>query len=417
MSVLSKIRASLNANYAALSAKIFNRGNAKESITVNHVTVRPVARQTQDIGKWRSALICAEQDHDQRTLLYDLYEDILLDGRMKRLIEQRIQSVTNCKIKFTQNGKPVEDLDTLAMTTAFAEFLREALMSKFWGHSLLELYWQPAGSVLAHTTNLIPRKHVKPKLGIVTKEQWGSEGLPYREKPFTDFVIEIGKANDLGLMLQCSPLVIYKRGGFGDWAEFAETFGMPFRWATYNNDQSRQILETALAEAGSAGYVVAPEDAKLEFHNAIAGGNNNDIFRMLVQACNEELAITILGQTMTTQEAKGSGFAQSKVHENTQGEIHADDRLFVLRILNEKLNPYLASLGYQVKGGEWAFEDGENLPLTERITIDEKLAAFIDIPDDYWYEKYKIPKPKEGSSGGAAEKKPEAVKTSGAKNS
>lgn len=385
---------------------------------INHVTVRPVNRQSQDIQKWRTALIAAEQQHEQRTLLYDLYSEILLDGRLKALLFQRAARITNTPLSFTVNGEAVDEVADLATKRCFRKFITEALYSRFWGHSLLELYWPAPGSVDKGSTNLIPRKHVKPKKGIVTKDSWGIEGLPYREAPFNQYCIEVGEPDDFGLILEACPHVIYKRGGFGDWAEFAEVFGMPFRWATYNNEQSRGILESALKEAGSAGYVVAPEDAKLQFFNPSAGSQSNDIFRFLIDACNQELAITILGNTMTTQEAKHSGYAQSETQMLTQDEIHADDREFVLSILNEDLNPYLASLGYKVEGGVWAFEDGDGLSLTERLNIDSRIAGLgVPIGSDYWYEKYSIPKPKPGEApeDDSAENPPEPEKGSNKK--
>lgn len=369
----------------------------KQSIVVNHVTVRPVERKTQDIQKWRNALTAAEMDYQQRTLLYDLYADVLLDARLKSLLAQRTAKVTNAKISFSSKGKPVEAVNQLTKMEYFNKFAEHSLASRYWGHSLLELNWpMPGDGADKGQTLLVPRKHVKPRKGIVTKSSYDIEGLPYREKPYADFCIEIGDPDDLGIILEACPMVIYKRGGFGDWAEFAEVFGMPFRWATYNSEQSRGILEKALAEAGAAGYVVAPQDANLQFHNPTAGSQSNDIFRFLIDQCNQELAVLVLGNTMTTQEAKHSGYAQSETHRQTQDEIHADDRKFILRCLNEKLTPYLEALGYPVKGGEWHFDEGDGLTLAQRLDIDIKLSEKIAIGPDYWYEKYMVPKPKPG---------------------
>ena len=47
--------------------------------------------------------------------------------------------------------------------------------------------------------------------------------------------------------------MIYKRGGFGDWAEYAEIFGMPFQVAKYNNydEATRQELIRALEQSAT----------------------------------------------------------------------------------------------------------------------------------------------------------------------
>jgi len=372
-----------------------------KQVIVNNLTVRPINRQSQDIQKWRNAMIAAEADSDQRVLLYDLYEDILLDGHLSDAIEKRVEAITNLNLTFTVEGKQVDDVEKLTEKSFFEEFLRQVLYAKIWGHSLIELHWGAPGTDVGKT-NIIPRKHVKPRLGIVTKEQWGTDGIKYREAPFDYFTIEIGKDNDLGLLLKAAQYVIYKRGDFGDWAEFAERFGMPFRWATYNNDQSRLILEQALAEAGSAGYAVAPEDAKLEYFSPGAQ-SGTDVFKELWIACNQEISVTILGNTETTTSSTSSGYAQSKTHQETQNQRHRSDRKFIIRLCNELLTPYLERIGYAVKGGEWSFVDEETITLSERLNIDLKVSEKVPIANKYWYEKYKIPMPEAGEEVGGIE--------------
>lgn len=362
-------------------------------VVINHVDVRPINRRNQDIQTWRSALIQAENDYQQRSALYDLYADMLLDGHLKSVIGKRITAVTNRTITFAKGGKPVDQVTALTRKKFFRDFLKEALNSLFWGHTLMELSWpMPGDKQMQGKTTLIPRKHVKPKFGIVTRNAYDMDGLPYRESPWNANLVEIGDNDELGLILQAAQYVIYKRGSFGDWAEYAEVFGMPFRWATYNNEESRKILEEALDKAGSAGYVVAPQDAQLQFLTA-GSQTSTDIFPVLRDACNEEIDVTILGNTMTTTEAKHSGYAQSQTHQQGQDEIHQDDRLFILQVLNESLTPYLAALGYPVEGGEWQFFEEETLSMAQRIEIDLKVSSMVPIAQDYWYETYKVPKP------------------------
>lgn len=380
------------------------KGEAKP-IVINQVTVHSITRESQDITKWRSAIRYAEGENDQRYKLYELYTDMLLDGFLMRQKEKRVEAITNCDLTFTVDGVAVPEIEDLQNKIFFHKFLREVMETKFWGHTLLELYWPTMGNEDDNgRTILIPRAHVKPRLGVVTKEKWETTGIMYRDAPFDKVTIEIGEPDDLGLFMPVAQYVIYKRGNFGDWAEFAEVFGMPFRWATYNNPESRAILEEALKNAGSAGYVVAPEDANLQFYNATAGAQSNDVFRFMRQACNEEISITILGNSMTTTEAAKSGYAQAETHRDTQDEVHKADRRYILRVLNEKLRPYLERLGYPVKGGHWSYEDEDGLDLVQRLNVDIQVSGKVPIAEDYWYDKYKLPKPTE------AEKKKIATK-------
>lgn len=374
-----------------LNIKQAVRGGSKK-IVVNNVRVSPTRRESQDIAKWRQAMKIAEGYTQQRGKLFDLYEDMILDGVLEAVMQKRIDRVTNRRLIFLKDDDSQDDdLTRLASKSFFEQLLVEIMNAKFWGHSLIELYWDGPGGRNGETL-LVPRKNVKPRWGIVTEDEWGTEGIDYRSPAWSKNLIEVGGPESLGLLLKVSQYVIYKRGNFGDWAEFVEVFGMPFRWATYNNEASRAILEEALKEAGSAGYVVAPEDAKLQFHNGNMSGQGGEVFRQLRVACNEEITLSVLGNSMTTIEARSSGYAQSETQAEGEDELNMADRRYVLRILNEKLLPYLERLGYQVNG-RWEFAEEDHLNLAQRVDVDTKLASVIDIAPDYFYEKYMIPKP------------------------
>lgn len=364
---------------------------------INNVTVKPVQRMSQDIQQWRLAIQQAEGFSQHRGKLLDLYEDILLDGYLRAVKQKRIDQVTNRPIVFVKpDGTIVQDVTDLAKKSYFEELLVHVLDSKFYGHSLIEVLWPSAGAPAKDAmTTLIPRKHVKPRWGIVTENAFDLQGVDYRKPPFDRQTIEVGKPEELGLLMSVAQYVIYKRGNFGDWAEFNEVFGMPFRWATYNNEQSRGVLEAALEQAGPAGYVIAPEDAKMQFLSGNASGGGADVFRFLRQACNEEIGLAVLANTMTTTEARSSGYAQSKTHKEGEDELMQADRRFVCRVLNEKLTPILERLGYPVQEGSWEYQDEDAISLIQRVDMDIKISSQVPIEPSYWYETYGIPKPKD----------------------
>jgi hypothetical protein len=387
-------------------AKFMPSREDKQSIIINNVDVRPVQRRSQDIQTWRIALMNAEGIYQQRNDLFTLYDEILLDGHLSAVIEKRISRITNAAMSFRIKDKPVEEIEKLMRTSAWETLLRESLNARFWGHSLIELNFSNPGENQNNSTILINRRYVKPRFELVTRNAHDMNGIKYTESPYVERTIEVGGAEDLGILLKCCPHVIFKRGAFGDWIEFAEVFGMPLRWATYQNEQSREILNEALAKAGSAGYVVAPEGSKIEFQSP-TGNSGNDIFSSLRSALNEEISVTVLGNTMTTTEAKSSGYAQSLTHGQEQSEVHADDKAYILRVLNEKLIPYLARIGYQTEGGEFSFIENERMSLKDRLDIALKVADKVNVGDSYWYETFGIPRPQKSdisNKGGDAKK-------------
>ena len=84
------------------------------NIVINELVIRSANRNRKDIETWRNALISAESVYfPNRTKLYDLYEDIILDGHLTGVIEKRIDAVINKEIYFESNNRHVNEMDSL----------------------------------------------------------------------------------------------------------------------------------------------------------------------------------------------------------------------------------------------------------------------------------------------------------------
>lgn len=360
----------------------------KENI-VQNIQITQIRRTTQDIESWRNAIKAAENiQTPKRVLLYDLYDEILLDGHLSAVVEKRKLSVTNTPLYFIENGKINDEITNMITTENFMNLLGYIIESKIWGHSLIEILIQD--NILIPV--LIPRKHVVPEKGLVLKNQSDITGLNYRDYPFVNYLLEVGEKQSLGLLMKAAQYVIYKRCGYGDWAQYCELFGMPFRIAKYDSydEKTRTELEGALKAAGSAAYIVIPKEANLEFIQNNTQGSS-ELYETLINGCNRELSKLILGQTMTTE--TGGSFAQAKVHQQVEVEIHNADKLFVRNILNDKLIPLLKVHGFNTGNGRFVFQEKENIEKSIRLEMDLKLAEKIKIDDNYFYETYNIPNP------------------------
>lgn len=348
------------------------------------ILIKPIHRGINDIATWRSAIRLA--DMGNRCKLYDLYTDLLIDGYLSDAIEKRIDAVTDCDLSFTINGKPVDAITELMDTPEFEELLKEIMHSRFWGVSVIECSF-----IKGFVFTSILRKHIRTKTKEIAIREEDEHGTSYADN---DRVIQFGQDDDFGIILKAAPYVIYKRGGFGDWAQFVEIFGMPQRVGKYSSmdESSRRALIRAFEEAGSAPYLVIPEETKVE-NTVMPSGTNGALYNDFRKACNEEILITILGQTMTTQD--GSSLAQGKVHLAVQEKKHRADRRYVQRMLNKYVVPLLDKQGYPVKGGKFKFLDkAQELNVTDTV----QLSDILPIPQEYLYDKYNIPQPKEGES-------------------
>ena len=163
-----------------------------------------------------------------------------------------------------------------------------------------------------------------------------------------------------------------------------ELFGMPFRVGKYNNydEATRTKLIDALENSGSAAYAVIPKESDIEYRDNKTSGNGA-LYDLLKKACNEEILIGILGQTMTT--LSGSSRSQSETHMEVQEGKHKSDRRFVQRVLNGHFLQFLMARGYSVEGEAFRLpKKGEILSLKDQITVDKELNNIIPIPKSYF---------------------------------
>ena len=114
-------------------------------------------------------------DFTQRTRLYDLYEDILMDGHTGSVIEKRKSAVQCSQIEFRRNGTPDERINTLLRSPWFYRFIGDLIDSDFWGFSLFQFCRDDNGWM---DYRLVPRKNYDPVRGLIKHRQEDTTGEP-----------------------------------------------------------------------------------------------------------------------------------------------------------------------------------------------------------------------------------------------
>jgi phage gp29-like protein len=255
-----------------------------------------------------------------------------------------------------------------------------------WGISAIEFV--PGAELSFHH---LPRKHIKPELGIIAYEQTGNQGIPYKD---LQQVWVMGNKNDLGLLLKCAPYCLYKRGGLADWAQFIELFGQPVRVIKYDSydEQTRAELRKILDESGSSLSMMIPRQADFEIKDGKQANSDGGLQLSFIKALNEEISVTVLGNTETTNSSRSAGYAQSRIHQEQQFEITRADIAYTAAMLNSpQFHAILSAYGYPVAGGRFVFTKDKDVDyLHKRIAIDKELAGLINIPESYWHDTYGI---------------------------
>ncbi|WP_026473958.1 phage head morphogenesis protein [Alkaliflexus imshenetskii] len=371
----------------------------QQKLVINQLIVRPPQRKTSDVGLWRNALQSA--DNGRLKQLFELYEDLSIDGTLSDAVSKRIEAVTNSELVFQNaRGEEVSEIVDLMDTLDFEELITQIMHVRFWGRAGVEFDFSQGFKVTE-----IPKKHIDVSRGIILINDTDETGIPYS---LDDNLLVLGKKRDFGLFLKTAPFAIWKRGGFGDYAQWLEIFGMPQRVGKYSSHdpESRKLLEEAMKKAGSAPWIVIPKETDVETVNNTGNGSSGTSFNDFRKACNEEILISILGQTLTTVQGEKGARSLGEVHKEVEEGKNRSDLRFVQRVLNQKVLPILEKRGFPVKGGWFVFpKAARELDVNEIV----QLSDIMEIPALFLHEKFAIPMPKDGEPIARRHQQPQVV--------
>lgn len=97
-----------------------------------------------------------------------------------------------------------------------------------------------------------------------------------------------------------------------------------------------------------------------------------------------------------TLDAEGGQY-KGDIHEGSEAAVHKSDFRYVTNFLNTVFRRLLEVHGFNPGNGKFSFIVEEHICLKDRLDMDARLAEKIEIPLEYWYEKYNIPLPEGGA--------------------
>lgn len=379
-------------------------------LILQDVIVYPIQRKKQDILDWRNANRIAESLWPRRVLLYDLYEDVILDGHVIAVTGKRRDAVTNAKWEFVdKDGLPVDEVNNFIDSIAFEELLKFIHDSKNWGYSMVICRLRKNEEGLWELfVDLVPRKHMRPERGMITYQQTGDDGFFIRDGFYTSEILEAGNPKDLGLFLGAAQYAIYKRGGFGDFATFVEVFGQGIIDATWDgfDEKQRQKLSDAITGIGNGGVILRPGGTEVKM---LENKTNSDgkLHGGFIDKLNAEISKALLGTTETTESSSSSGYAQSETHQDDDDEKKQSDINYVRRVLNARFIKILKAQGVDTKGGKFIVaQEKASLSPKEKVDTANVMANQLGMPIDHddLYESTGVKKPDDYEQQLAAKK-------------
>jgi phage gp29-like protein len=228
----------------------------------------------------------------------------------------------------------------------------------------------------------------------------------YEEFPDDKFLIGIyknrsGNSMGYGLLRQLA----YWWSGQNycrDWLlNFAQVFGQPLRWATYDPGSSANIkndIADMLENMGAAAWGAFPAGTQVEFKEAGKSGQDNPQ-SYFINLADKLCDITILGQTLTTDVGDSGSRALGEVHEDVHRTRLQDVCEWVANVLNEQLVSFICHLNY---GDHDEMPElvpdlaGPSDPVLEAQRDQILLGSGVDMPREWFYDRHDVPMPQEG---------------------
>lgn len=346
-----------------------------------------------DVNKWRLAMRAAEDPtRPSRTLMYNIYNDIMLDLHLTAAVEKRIENIKGTELIFMDKGKPNEKINELIDSPWFGDMLGDILEARFWGHTTS---WIDLSGGEFRKYKKYDRRYIVPEKGLFTYKPDDREGVSILEPPYSNYFLTAGKPEDFGLLIKATPWVLLKRGDISDWATFEEILAAPIRVGHYpaGFPEIRDAMKKAIGQSGAMPWYLIPEGGKLDLINNNSSGST-DTYERFANFCDKQLSKGLLHATMTLDSEGGQ--YKGDVHQESESAVHKSDRRFALNVLNTKFKELLEIHGFNPGDGKFQFILEEHICAKDRLDMDMKLSEKIEIPPIYFYEKYNIPIPEGG---------------------
>ena len=372
-------RQSVQSQVSSGNALVLAKDQQRVKKMLIELATQSQALTKKDIKDWRSAWQMAlNVENPSRQRLYDIYTDVDADMHLSGAVEQRKNKVLRKSFKLVDSkGKENPEATEMLETKWFKDLLMYALDSRYWGHSLIELgdIIEVDGKRSYNGVKLIPRKHVIPEYGVITIEP-GDEpkkGISYRDGNITDWVIEAGSDNNLGLFLKCAAHTIPKKNMLAFWDQFGEIFGMPIRIGktTSRDPKEHSKIEALLDGMGAAPWALFPDGTEIEIKETTRGDAFN-IYDRRIERANSELSKGVLNQTMTLD--SGSSLSQSEVHLNIFEEVVDRDADMIRDIINDQLLPRMIKHGFKLQGLRFCWDETVDYTPEQQVAFETMIA-------------------------------------------
>lgn len=357
----------------------------------SYITPVQLQRIRHDVQLWREAIGEAEQAwYPHRVRMQRMFIDTVLNAHVDACMNRRKNLTLLKDFRICgHDGEENEMATRLLKKRWFSLYCNYVLDAQYFGYSLISLGDVVNDEFPQLTT--IRRFNISPDRLNVTSYVYSLSGAQFMEEPYKLWNVWVPTETQVGISLvgygmlyKVAMYEIILRNTLGFNTDAAELYGMPVRVGktSKTNEEERGVFEAALAQMGSAGYILMDAMDELDLVETKGNGQGFKIYESLEARCEKKISKIILGHADALDSTPGKlGAGQGE--ENPVAQALEDcavvDHRFLTDNINTELLPRLRELGFAIPEDHY-FEiknDLEKEELRRREDESNKVTAEI----------------------------------------
>jgi len=315
-----------------------------------------------------------------------LADAVLADDRMQAVLGTRINGVLSLPLAFTpadDSVRAAQAAETLELD--WWDIADEAVLSEWLAYGLLlgacaaELVWDTSGERslprlrVWHPSNLRRDEDAGTWSVRLAGDQWQpitpGDGKWALLTPFGE-----RRAGSRALLRAVALPWLSKSFAIGDWNRYSEVHGSAARVgkAPANSERADwEAFRADLAGLANDAAIVLPPGWEVELLEAKVG--SGDVFEKLISWADKALAISILGQNLTT-DVQGGSLAAAEVHERVRYDLVESDAELLATVTHDEVVVWWAEFNLGNRNlAPWP--DWDATPPTDEAAVSGALAA------------------------------------------
>lgn len=341
----------------------------------------------RDIASWQSAIRASVNiDTPRRARLQNLYSDIMLDAHLTSQIELRRQKLLSTPGVLKRDGQIDEQYtDLIANSQWRVKLDTYAFDSELFGTTVIEFITNKEGNL---DVMLIPRTNVVPEQGLILLKEDDTKGIEYRNvREYGTWLLEFGNTSNLGLLNKAVPHVLFKKFAQACWSELCEIYGIPPRVLKTNTQDPEMLArgEAMMRDMGSASWWLIDTDENFEFAQGVS--TNGDVYKNLINLCQNELSLLING-AIVGQDTVNGNRSKEEVSIGLMDTVGDADKRRMEGYWNGIIMPALVRIGILPEGLRYEYQPQEN---SEKL-FDQthKILQYMDVDPAWVKDKFGI---------------------------